>query len=407
MKIDGVHRFLIVACISGYYFIASVSSFSGFSGVGFSVFLRVLILIGAIYLLFHKRLRGTGSLGLGKIAFFGASFFWTLYSLRILNDTLLSETVLSRENWFYWIWAFGVCAVPFFSLATRHLSVSEARRAFDFLYVVCFLSCFLALMSGTTFVENVDDAEAYDSGRFRLDGLDPISLGHLSALLAIQSAWVGLSGRWWNVGWRRIVPIVGFVLGFYLMLAANSRGPMVSFFFCVFLIFIFAKYNIRLIGILLFSVFLAFIVPITQFLEEAYEVPVYSRIFAQSQLGEENSIYRLKAYEGAIGDFVGSPLVGSGLEVKETGFYPHNLIVESFMATGLLGGVSFVFMCMAGFAIALQVLRAKSSGGWISLLFLQHLIGAQFSGSLYGSAHFWIVLGVLVSFFNERTRLVR
>ena len=45
---------------------------------------------------------------------------------------------------------------------------------------------------------------------------------------------------------------------------------------------------------------------------------------------------------GAVNQFFESPVFGSFLEEKIFKEYPHNLLLESFMATGILGGLLFV-----------------------------------------------------------------
>jgi O-antigen ligase len=102
-----------------------------------------------------------------------------------------------------------------------------------------------------------------------------------------------------------------------------------------------------------------------------------------------DSNYRTTLVLSAIQQFADEPFLGSSLVEKNSGEYPHNLIVESFMATGVVGGIMFVAVLVIGLNSAVRILRFQPTAIWVALIFIQNVIGAQFSGSLWGSYQFW------------------
>lgn len=99
--------------------------------------------------------------------------------------------------------------------------------------------------------------------------------------------------------------------------------------------------------------------------------------------------------------FVKHPLLGAGIE--PLGQYPHNLIVESFLAIGIVGGMVFVSLVLISTIAAWIVLRTDRTHFWIGLLFVQHMIWAMLSGSLYGSAATWCLMAAVVARASQLT----
>ena len=55
--------------------------------------------------------------------------------------------------------------------------------------------------------------------------------------------------------------------------------------------------------------------------------------------------------------------------------------------------------------MAWNVLKARSSGGWVALLAVQYLVAAQFSGALYASTIMWSLIGaVFAAYWSLRER---
>jgi O-antigen ligase len=101
-------------------------------------------------------------------------------------------------------------------------------------------------------------------------------------------------------------------------------------------------------------------------------------------------------YRGAWEQYLDSPLIGSSIVERGTLSYPHNLILEGFMATGTFGGVALVLLVLLASYRALRLIVHDTTSAWIPLCFFQQLIGAMFSGGIYGNMLLWGMTGIVL-----------
>jgi hypothetical protein len=321
--------------------------------------------------------------------------FWVAYSVRIAYSTGTEAISLARPPIDYWLWAIGGCLVPMLGLLTQQTSRAWklARRS------SMALSLFAAVVVsayGTTYVQSAN-GPAYDSGRLRLVSLNPISVGHLGVSLFLISLWPILFIRDRLGGWQRIGIGAGVLLGLYLTVAAASRGPIVALIF-VLLSYV-AAFNPKRAWkvVILLCMVLAVGYVVAAHFQKAGDFDTLSRI-AGALSGNDSAVaLREKSLTGAVSQFLDSPLIGDSLEVRSTHFYPHNVIIESLMATGIVGGIPFILVIIAGLRAAYRVVQTRSENGWVALLFIQYLVAAQFSGALYSVTPFWAFLGATIS----------
>jgi len=90
-----------------------------------------------------------------------------------------------------------------------------------------------------------------------------------------------------------------------------------------------------------------------------------------------------------------SPLLGDSLVESTLRFYPHNAFLESMMTTGIGGLMLLTVSVLVAGVSAFRALRDPVSR-WLGLLFVQQLIGAQTSGSLYLDQSFWAMLFLVI-----------
>jgi O-antigen ligase len=104
---------------------------------------------------------------------------------------------------------------------------------------------------------------------------------------------------------------------------------------------------------------------------------------------DRSASMRIELMTSAWHGFKAQPLFGSGFEERTSGYYPHNVVVEAFMATGMLGGVIFLLLIAMTLRAALRLMLARDSQSWLAVLCIQYLVAAQFSGALYASMPMW------------------
>jgi O-antigen ligase len=113
---------------------------------------------------------------------------------------------------------------------------------------------------------------------------------------------------------------------------------------------------------------------------------------------DTSSVERWDMLSGGFIQFLKEPLLGSFLEERISREYPHNLVVESFMATGLVGGTLFVLYYVASIRSMAGVLF-QTGLSFISLATLSVIILSLFSGGLSFSVDFWFNTAVINGIF--------
>jgi O-antigen ligase len=103
-------------------------------------------------------------------------------------------------------------------------------------------------------------------------------------------------------------------------------------------------------------------------------------------------------------EYLQHPILGSSIVERRSLAYPHNCVVEAFMATGTFGGAIFVSMLLIAIYRAITLTRRDVAMSWISLCFFQQLIAAMFSGGLYGNASLWGMMAIVLGADLPRMR---
>lgn len=292
----------------------------------------------------------------------------------------------------YWIWMFGACLVP--SIAT-YLCFSQKHEVLvsKVLAVAAIAATCLLLMFAST-LEYLPNGIAVNTGRYSIPSLNPIAVGHIAASTILIGIGIFLRGSTLKV--REIVVLaVGITAGVFLLVFANSRGPLLAL-GCALLFLGFARFD-RRGTIVLGVVTLCSVAYLISTQPAALTDGLLRRIDLMLSGVDASTNSRILAVQGAWDQFLGSPLIGDGVDVRVTRFYPHNVIVEALMTTGLLGGVPFIMLLFFAFKSAFKLLRLREGSIWLSLLFVQSVVAAQLSSSIYQSTTMWVAMAAVLA----------
>ena len=375
---------LYALTVAGYPLVSAVPTFVAVDSRLASLTFRALYLALSIGILVRNlRQRAVYD----RAAWFPIALFWILYTARIVWDTQFHSSSLSLNPPDYFIWAFGTCFVPmlaFFGFAddtTLDLAASTTLITATIATALALFVSYKALTSGVS--------ATYATGRLETETLNPISLGHLGASTAILS--FVFFARWH--GSKRLLLVLACAVGLFAVVASASRGPLLAL---VVVAVVWLSNWIRRgawgrsLGYLAGTIALAALLGWTAFkVQERFGLRAVDRIVALHDIrGDASSETHLEALRSAWHEFTSNPVFGSALEEPLTSEYPHNVVVESFMATGFAGGLAFctilVWATVAGFRL-LQ--NAKTQ--WIALFFFQYAVAALVSGALYLSGTLW------------------
>ena len=394
-----VYAALAALSLAGYPFIAATSAVLGVGSTVPSFAMRSLIIVVSLILIFSGKYKSSAV----NWVYFALFSFWFLYGLRIYYDTASDHIELSKPTFEYWIWAFGACFIPSFGLLTLQ-SKKYLDESINYSFFLLFFASIFSAIAGGTTVDNL--SETYDSGRFRLDSLNPISLGHLGVSLMLIASWRYMkNGRIFFFGGRNLLFISSIFLGFYLMLASASRGPLVAF-LIIGVVYIFSTKGVKsLVSITIFSALIFLFYQVASMMGEVGGFNTIGRVMDALSGDDLNVSIRGVAFYGAWHQFLESPFFGASLEENITKMNPHNIVIEAFMSTGFLGGSLLMIILIFALFAAIKFLNKKESFGWVVLIFLQYLIASQFSGAIYNTATFWSFLAIVIALCALKSRV--
>jgi O-antigen ligase len=324
--------------------------------------------------------------------------FWGIYITRLFADTIVSPMPLRLPIEEYYLQVFGLVLFPtiaFFAV----LKPEECRLAIFATLIVSVLAClanyYLAidvLLSGSIY-------------RLGTETLNPISFGYLGATVVLLASFAllrlslqGLQGK--------IFMLCSIAIGLLAVGLAGSRGPLAALVITILVLLVYTlRQNTarRAAALTVFLVVFAWIA-----LPYVVEMGsgIVERVEATGSGADPSDEDRIWLWTGAWSIFLDHPVVGSGIEPHSLGFYPHNVVLEGFMATGILGGSLLLLMLLYAAKIAIGLLQSRSEYGWIGLLYIQQLFAAITTGAIYGSTGLWYTMAAAVS-ADWALRLIR
>lgn len=389
--------------IAGYPLISSLSPLLGIGSRFFSVPYRAFVLVIALGILIWTGLnRGRLYRGLFWLPL---SLFWSLYFLRLLLDTAVFPVETRLASWEYWMFAIGVSFIPMMAFLVRP-NDAGLDRALVLTIVMTGIAVIVGLYTNIRAVL-AGDTQSIEAGRISTDTLNPISFGHLGASLVILSATMLLSRRTTSLVGKLVCWGLVF-LGLGVTVLSSSRGPLLALVAGLAILFVATFRRGNRLGMLAGSIV---ILGAGSFggmaIQERVGFGVFSRIQKITSTFDNASDLRMQYMHDAWQQFLDHPVLGSGLEERNSKQYPHNVVVESFMATGVLGGFTFITLLVLSLLAAGRVIFVSPRNGWVAALYLQYLVGAMVSGSLYGNATMWALMGSIIVIASSTTQVMR
>ncbi len=357
---------LFATALFGYSIVGSTISLLQLDSRVLSVPFRIAVCLFSVWVLLTSGQRRTD--WLQKIML----LIWFLYIIRLLHDWLLS----SIEGADYALEFFvATCLLP--ALALMKANAYQNRRFAMIGLIVASTGAMAASLAGKFGNANVQDvAEA--SGRLSLAAIDPITLGSVAA-----SAILCATASWRNARFRlRFILVVMVPLLLWCLVLTGSKGPALC------LIFSLSMWAFRRGSALKFGI-LAF--PMLIWLMVASENPLASRLSVSGE--DESTVDRIVILNDSLEQIAAAPFFGSAFVELNSGSYPHNLFVESALAFGIPIALVFSGLLICGAYRAWKALN--SDFDLLGMLYFQALLGAVFSGAIYGAELLWVTLALL------------
>lgn len=334
--------------------------------------------------------------------------FFAIYAIRLIYDIFARGLILPLQSPLYINgYYFGLTVLPclLIAIAMRPQDV----RAFHTLAFWCLVAVNIALLLFTLIMGIADAATAFQV-RVEAEGviegsavLNPLYISLAGAMIASVS--LGRLATWPQMS----VPVQGFHLVLVMLGAANvlfgaSRGPAVAL--------ILSVVAIIFRGLVVHStqrgklqprslIFLGAAIGGLTFLiaSGAIEVNLVERF--ETMLDDRNGGQleeRDYIYAATIRDFLSAPFLGSAYVIKDSTFFPHNIYLESLMATGVVGS-AFLFAATAIFLRRLVNMLLRTDGSDsvpVALMALCLFMFALTSGSINSSPDIWVLMATVI-----------
>lgn len=353
---------------------------------------RIVYLVFSICLIYKHRIT-IAAIFKKSSALHAFVIFWLFYGIRLLLDLQLAPPVelrLAKAEYFQF--AIGGTLVPAIAFAAAPLMFWD-RKLFNWLALIGFITTLLSVFLyrdylGTDFR--------------RVGATSDIAFGSINtAYLASSVLVLGLYLLFEKQTFKAILFAAAMIVPAIIGVALGAtRGSVVAIAACLAAL-VFAKFRRGKFGWV--ACVLAVIVTVLPNIILIYYdlgsslVDRFERLIVDEQITDSA---RFLIWEDSWKQFLDAPLLGSGLDEQSRLTYPHNVIIESFMATGIVGGIAFVCFLYSAiksvFLLLINPLFCRQVG-WVALLSLHYMMLAMVSGALYSNVLFWCFSVAVVS----------
>ena len=337
-------------------------------------------------------LYGTNRNAFGKIGVIWLPLivFWSLYFLQIAKDCYFMKIDLGMSPSEYIQKALGMTFIPMLVFLIQ-MSDGENKWAFRTTWITILGCCAFSLIFYREIL-----GQGYRMVRHSSFGagylISPQLLSYIGAITVCIAEHLFLMKLKTQNSKVYKVSLCGILfLGMALVLMGGTRSALLACTFISVVIFLAnsseSSFNYKI------KVSIAFILIglLFSFAIWEYGSQILDRFSGLSAQLSGESEGRMSIYRDTLLQIWDSPFWGSGLEVKTTRFYPHNHILEAFMATGIFGGAAFIVLSLAAVIKSYRILKLEKAYGWIACLFLVFYFRGMFSGSII-NAHMWYAM---------------
>lgn len=394
MRVNIVKPSLYVASFItfiGYYVVVLLVLYFGTEQVSrlFTVPTRLLAAMLMLLIIFKK--------GFDKSYKSTPRLIFAVFSFIYLGNVVIDfifggQAFASRSSTDMFMYYFIYALVPFyfFSQKKRELDYELIFKALVLSGIILSLASLIAykdiLIGGYSRIS----LARYDVS-FEL--ISPLSLSYASSLLI----GVCISGILFNKNLDVNIKylLFGIAVGIGPFLLGASRGSLLS----LILPFIFvlllqngvkAKISI-LITVIIFGI-------IVYWMADSVGSGIFNRFIATDEGIQMNtsSAIRLMFWEAGLQQFSSAPVFGDSIHFRLSN-YPHNLIIESLMATGVVGTIPLLILLVIMVRKSVFIINYSYNYIWVVVAFWQGFISSMFSYAIYNNIIFYATLGLLVS----------
>ncbi|MBA6314709.1 O-antigen ligase family protein [Cellulophaga baltica] len=360
---------------SGYYvglamlFSLGLTSYSRF----YSVPLRIILAVVMIYII-RKNIDNLLS---NKFFKYYPIFiiFWAFYFFKVVyTESIVFDGSLGRAWYEYIFYSITFVIIP----ATAFLSIPFEKfkdtilNGFIASGFVLGLACLYLygnlLGSGIGRLNMI----TYQTGE---TVLNPLSISY-SGVLTLTLCVYKLFFTKMNSKYEKSFLYITILLSFVMFLLGSSRGSVIAIILSIpfFIIFSETKNKFKFIAVITISI------PLIILAIKVSGSSIFERI---GNTSEDKGGGREVLWSNALNHFLEHPFFGGRIEIG--GIYPHNFIIETLMATGLLGISLIMPIIIKGLYRGYKISSIDNTNFFILLILINGLTQFSFSGAIWTS----------------------
>jgi len=382
-------EWLAILSVTGYPLVAGVSAEIGLADSPvLSILVRVLTAALGLHCLWQAgRLQLTSAIQRWVMCAYLS--FWTLYLLRVIHAAYLTGSILPWSGMEYLGYALIFSILPSIG-GIRHLP-DQAHRM---LWVMSGAFVLALLTNLHQSFKEVADLSFLTGGRAKSDKLNPISLGIMAsnALLILYCLWQDGQVR---TLWRRGLATLLGVLALAGLVLSGSKGPTLALLMSLLIFHLFPLTIARTVRVLGTTVVVLLVLGLAVYqLNNVVEINLITRFMdlVTGQNNDRSNQERLWAYNAAWGQILEAPVLGSALVENAMRYYPHNLLLEILLSTGVIGMLLFMLVLAFSLWRGGQALASGTPQRWVPLMLVQSLVGSMVSGGIHMSSQLWFLV---------------
>lgn len=318
------------------------------------------------------------------------SLIFVVFSLLYIFKIIYSEIIgaeLSRK-WFEYIFYYiSYSFLPFFFF----ISLDFKKYKGLILNALILSGVLLSVISTIMFREVLLTGGigrisqlTYETGK---EVISPLALAYSGALTILLCFYKMIYEK--TNGIIKLYLIVNIVVSSIIFFLGSTRGALIAILLGVLTFIYFGNFKSRL----KFSVLFLISIPFVVFALEKTGSALLKRSMNTIESGDESG--RENLWSEAIKEFVKNPYFGGRIEVS--GIYPHNIILEVLMATGIIGFFLFFLFTINSINQGFRAVSIDKVFIIPILIFICGISQHMFTGSLWSAITFFSALGIFNS----------
>ncbi|MEB8330282.1 O-antigen ligase family protein [Flavobacteriaceae bacterium KMM 6897] len=313
--------------------------------------------------------------------------FWVFYLLKVLYTESITTNNELRRIWYeYPLFAFLYIIMPFLAFYSIDFYKYKKIILNGFISSGFILGLVSLFLYGKYLVQGIGrlNLVRYQTGE---EVLSPLALSYSGALTIVLCIYKFVILKEKNK--LQILYLSStIILSFIMFLLGSSRGSVIALMLTLPLFLIYSPIKQKF-GLIFLSILST---PVIIWALEASGSSIFTRM---GNTIEDKGGGRESLWKNAFMHFIEHPIFGGKIEIG--GIYPHNIILEILMATGILGTILISPVIIKGFKLGIENLRYDKTNLFVILIMIQGLTQHLFTAGFYTSTLLFVPLAILFS----------